>query len=183
MFGMRMACGICHLTRGELITCPQCLQSYHALCNFSKYWCYCTVIDNRITVSSIMLWISVTPPLSSPICLFSGKTRCRNCSRSWGPENESSSRSIQVILIHWNNTFGTADCTDVISLVYSPTGESTHDWSGLNAIRAAVQQRWNGLYNGGGEVMFINNIQKNWLNVNVSNGNCIYSTWSPRWET
>uniref|UniRef100_A0A8C1L8P9 Autoimmune regulator n=1 Tax=Cyprinus carpio TaxID=7962 RepID=A0A8C1L8P9_CYPCA len=61
MFGMRMACGICHLTRGELITCPQCLQSYHALCNFSN-----------------------------------GKTRCRNCSRSWGPENESSSRSIQV---------------------------------------------------------------------------------------
>uniref|UniRef100_A0A673G1H6 Autoimmune regulator n=1 Tax=Sinocyclocheilus rhinocerous TaxID=307959 RepID=A0A673G1H6_9TELE len=61
MVGMRMACGICHLTRGELITCPQCLQSYHALCNFSN-----------------------------------GKSRCRNCSRSWGPESETSSRSLQV---------------------------------------------------------------------------------------
>ncbi|XP_043076409.1 autoimmune regulator [Puntigrus tetrazona] len=58
MVGMRMACGICHLTRGELITCLQCLQSYHALCNFSN-----------------------------------GKPRCRNCSRSWGPESETSSRS------------------------------------------------------------------------------------------
>ncbi|XP_026062288.1 autoimmune regulator [Carassius auratus] len=61
MVGMRMACGICHLSRGELITCPQCLQSYHALCNFSN-----------------------------------GKTRCRNCSRSWGPESETSLRSLQV---------------------------------------------------------------------------------------
>ncbi|KAI2667495.1 Autoimmune regulator [Labeo rohita] len=61
MVGMRMACGICHLTRGELITCPQCLQTYHALCNFPN-----------------------------------GKTRCRNCSRSWGPEGETSSRSLQV---------------------------------------------------------------------------------------
>uniref|UniRef100_A0A672N5C4 Autoimmune regulator n=1 Tax=Sinocyclocheilus grahami TaxID=75366 RepID=A0A672N5C4_SINGR len=61
MVGMRMACGICHLTRGELITCPQCLQSYHALCNFSN-----------------------------------GKSRCRNCSRCWGPESETSSRSLQV---------------------------------------------------------------------------------------
>ncbi|XP_058601299.1 autoimmune regulator [Onychostoma macrolepis] len=61
MVGMRMACGICHLTRGELITCPQCLQSYHALCNFSN-----------------------------------GKSRCRNCSRSWGPESETSSRTLQV---------------------------------------------------------------------------------------
>ncbi|KTF75596.1 hypothetical protein cypCar_00021516 [Cyprinus carpio] len=61
IFGMRMACGICHLTRGELITCPQCLQSYHALCNFSKYWCYCTVIDNRITVSQHMTDQGLTP--------------------------------------------------------------------------------------------------------------------------
>ncbi|KAK2901087.1 hypothetical protein QQF64_014817 [Cirrhinus molitorella] len=61
MVGIRMACGICHLTRGELITCPQCLQTYHALCNFSN-----------------------------------GKTRCRNCSRTWGPESETSSRSLQV---------------------------------------------------------------------------------------
>ncbi|XP_073706006.1 autoimmune regulator [Garra rufa] len=61
MVGMRMACGICHLTRGELITCPQCLQMYHALCNFSN-----------------------------------GKTRCRNCSRPWVPESETSSRSLQV---------------------------------------------------------------------------------------
>ncbi|XP_026139693.1 autoimmune regulator-like [Carassius auratus] len=61
MFGMRMACGICHLTRGELIPCPQCLQSYHALCNFSN-----------------------------------GKTRCRNCSRSWGLESETSSKSLQM---------------------------------------------------------------------------------------
>uniref|UniRef100_A0A673HGP2 Autoimmune regulator-like n=1 Tax=Sinocyclocheilus rhinocerous TaxID=307959 RepID=A0A673HGP2_9TELE len=61
MVGMRMACGICHMTRGELITCRQCLQSYHALCNFSN-----------------------------------GRTRCRNCSRSWNPESETSSRSLQV---------------------------------------------------------------------------------------
>uniref|UniRef100_A0A672SST0 Autoimmune regulator-like n=1 Tax=Sinocyclocheilus grahami TaxID=75366 RepID=A0A672SST0_SINGR len=61
MVGMRMACGICHMTRGELITCPQCLQSYHALCNFSN-----------------------------------GRTRCRNCSRSWNPESETSSRSLQM---------------------------------------------------------------------------------------
>ncbi|KTG40359.1 hypothetical protein cypCar_00007720 [Cyprinus carpio] len=61
MVGLRMACGICRLTRGELITCPQCLQSYHALCNFSN-----------------------------------GKSRCRNCSRSWCPESETSSRSLQV---------------------------------------------------------------------------------------
>uniref|UniRef100_A0A671LWF2 Autoimmune regulator-like n=1 Tax=Sinocyclocheilus anshuiensis TaxID=1608454 RepID=A0A671LWF2_9TELE len=61
MVGMRMACGNCHMTRGELITCPQCLQSYHALCNFSN-----------------------------------GRTRCRNCSRSWNPESETSSRSLQV---------------------------------------------------------------------------------------
>ncbi|KAG1969400.1 autoimmune regulator [Pimephales promelas] len=61
MVGIRMACGICHLIQGELITCPQCLQSYHALCNFSN-----------------------------------GKTRCRNCSRCWGPESETSSRSLQV---------------------------------------------------------------------------------------
>uniref|UniRef100_A0A671NGD8 Autoimmune regulator n=1 Tax=Sinocyclocheilus anshuiensis TaxID=1608454 RepID=A0A671NGD8_9TELE len=61
MVGMRMACGICHLTRGELITCPQCLQSYHALCNFSN-----------------------------------GKSRCRNCSRCWGPESEISSKCLQV---------------------------------------------------------------------------------------
>ncbi|KAK7162912.1 hypothetical protein R3I93_007072 [Phoxinus phoxinus] len=61
MVGIRMACGICHLIQGELITCPQCLQSYHALCNFSN-----------------------------------GKTRCRNCSRCWGPESEALSRSLQV---------------------------------------------------------------------------------------
>ncbi|XP_056322418.1 autoimmune regulator [Danio aesculapii] len=61
--GIRMACGICYLTRGELITCPQCLQTYHALCNFPN-----------------------------------GRTRCRNCSRSWGPENDNSStcRSLQL---------------------------------------------------------------------------------------
>ncbi|TRY91747.1 hypothetical protein DNTS_018988 [Danionella cerebrum] len=34
--GIRTACGVCYMTRGELITCPQCLQSYHAFCNFSK---------------------------------------------------------------------------------------------------------------------------------------------------
>ncbi|NP_001103484.1 autoimmune regulator [Danio rerio] len=61
--GIRMACGICYLTRGELITCPQCLQAYHALCNFPN-----------------------------------GRTRCRNCSRSWGPGNDNSStcRSLQL---------------------------------------------------------------------------------------
>uniref|UniRef100_A0A3B4BYZ5 Autoimmune regulator n=1 Tax=Pygocentrus nattereri TaxID=42514 RepID=A0A3B4BYZ5_PYGNA len=30
----RTPCGICHLTRGELLICPQCLQSYHLHCNF-----------------------------------------------------------------------------------------------------------------------------------------------------
>ncbi|KAI7809899.1 putative autoimmune regulator [Triplophysa rosa] len=34
--GVRIACGICYLTRGELITCPQCLQSYHSHCHFSN---------------------------------------------------------------------------------------------------------------------------------------------------
>ncbi|KAI4877695.1 hypothetical protein NFI96_025638, partial [Prochilodus magdalenae] len=32
--GIRTLCGICHLARGELLTCPQCLQSYHLHCNF-----------------------------------------------------------------------------------------------------------------------------------------------------
>ncbi|KAL7832348.1 hypothetical protein AOLI_G00298960 [Acnodon oligacanthus] len=32
--GIRTPCGICHLTRGELLICPQCLQSYHLHCNF-----------------------------------------------------------------------------------------------------------------------------------------------------
>ncbi|KAA0719117.1 Autoimmune regulator [Triplophysa tibetana] len=36
MASVRIACGICHLTRGELITCPQCLQSYHSHCHFSN---------------------------------------------------------------------------------------------------------------------------------------------------
>ncbi|XP_030630588.1 autoimmune regulator [Chanos chanos] len=35
LVGIRVPCGICHLTRGELIVCPQCLQSYHSHCNFS----------------------------------------------------------------------------------------------------------------------------------------------------
>uniref|UniRef100_A0A3B1J8S3 Autoimmune regulator n=1 Tax=Astyanax mexicanus TaxID=7994 RepID=A0A3B1J8S3_ASTMX len=34
MVGLRTPCGICHLTRGELLICPQCLQSYHPHCNF-----------------------------------------------------------------------------------------------------------------------------------------------------
>ncbi|XP_055058338.2 autoimmune regulator [Misgurnus anguillicaudatus] len=61
MIGVRIACEICHLTRGELITCSQCLQSYHVHCNFSN-----------------------------------GKTKCRNCSRNWGSENETSSNSHQM---------------------------------------------------------------------------------------
>ncbi|XP_066542866.1 autoimmune regulator [Hoplias malabaricus] len=31
---IRTPCGICHQTRGELLICPQCLQSYHQHCNF-----------------------------------------------------------------------------------------------------------------------------------------------------
>ncbi|KAG7321568.1 hypothetical protein KOW79_014426 [Hemibagrus wyckioides] len=32
--GVRKWCGICHLSRGELIICPECLQSFHTHCNF-----------------------------------------------------------------------------------------------------------------------------------------------------
>ncbi|GAA6086361.1 autoimmune regulator [Tachysurus ichikawai] len=32
--GVRKWCGICHLSRGELIICPECLQSFHPHCNF-----------------------------------------------------------------------------------------------------------------------------------------------------
>ncbi|KAK3531862.1 hypothetical protein QTP70_032540, partial [Hemibagrus guttatus] len=32
--GVKKWCGICHLSRGELIICPECLQSFHTHCNF-----------------------------------------------------------------------------------------------------------------------------------------------------
>ncbi|XP_051990884.1 autoimmune regulator-like [Xyrauchen texanus] len=60
MVGIRVACGICHLARGEMITCPQC-QSYHNTQQFLR-----------------------------------SKTKCRNCSRTWGSESETPSRSLQV---------------------------------------------------------------------------------------
>ncbi|XP_046718427.1 autoimmune regulator [Silurus meridionalis] len=36
MVGIRKWCGICHLSRGELVVCPECLQSFHTQCNFSN---------------------------------------------------------------------------------------------------------------------------------------------------
>ncbi|XP_051554514.1 autoimmune regulator [Myxocyprinus asiaticus] len=74
MAGIRMACGICHLTRGELITCPQCLQSYHTHCNFSN-----------------------------------GKSKCRNCSRAWGSESETSSRSLQATQLMTDQSSATSE--------------------------------------------------------------------------
>ncbi|XP_053363777.1 autoimmune regulator [Clarias gariepinus] len=34
LVGIRKWCGICHLSRGELLVCPECLQSFHTHCNF-----------------------------------------------------------------------------------------------------------------------------------------------------
>ncbi|XP_053543308.1 autoimmune regulator isoform X1 [Ictalurus punctatus] len=34
LVGIRKWCGICHLSRGELVVCPECLQSFHTHCNF-----------------------------------------------------------------------------------------------------------------------------------------------------